>query len=83
MNITRDGKRIVIWRDSFLPQSFVTEYDGSGQKLEPLRRLTFDQNSNMVTTWTPDSRSIVFASNRSGTFISIARRSMRQFRRRS
>ena len=68
MNITRDGKRIVIWRDSFLPQSFVTEYDGSGQKLEPLRRLTFDQNSNMVTTWTPDSRSIVFASNRSGIF---------------
>jgi DNA-binding winged helix-turn-helix (wHTH) protein/Tol biopolymer transport system component len=66
MSISADGKRLVLWRDNTRPQSFVTEIDPATQKFRPLRRLTLDQNTSVVTAWTPDSRSIIFSSNRSG-----------------
>ena len=65
-SITADGKRLVLWRKHTTPESFVTEFDPTTEQLRPLRRLTLDQSSNMVTTWTPDSHSIVFFSDRSG-----------------
>lgn len=68
MSISANGRRLVLWRDNATPEAFVTEFDPATQKLLPLRRLTLDQNANMVTTWTPDSHSIIFASNRSGPF---------------
>ncbi len=68
MSISANGKRLVLWRDNATPEAFVSEFDPATQKLLPLRRLTLDQNANLVTTWTPDSRSIIFTSNRSGPF---------------
>jgi DNA-binding winged helix-turn-helix (wHTH) protein/Tol biopolymer transport system component len=68
MSISANGKRLVLWRDNATPEAFVTEFDSAKQKLLPLRRLTLDQNANMVTTWTPDSSSIIFTSNRSGPY---------------
>jgi Tol biopolymer transport system component/DNA-binding winged helix-turn-helix (wHTH) protein len=68
MSTSIDGKRLVLWRDNTTPEAFLGEYDWATQKLQPLRRLTLDQNANMITTWTPDSRSIIFTSNRSGPY---------------
>jgi DNA-binding winged helix-turn-helix (wHTH) protein len=68
MSISTDGRRLVLWREHATPATFVSEIDPRTRQLQPLRRLTLDQSTNIVSTWTPDSRSIVFISNRSSTF---------------
>lgn len=68
ISISADGKRLALWRANATSETFISEIDPQTQQIHPLRRLTLDQNTNMVTTWTPDSRSIVFSSNRSGLF---------------
>jgi hypothetical protein len=40
---------------------------GTGRFRNP-RRLTLDENASLVSAWTPDSRSVLFTSNRTGTW---------------
>jgi Tol biopolymer transport system component len=68
LSLTADGKRLVLWRDNVHPTVFVSEIDSRTGDFKTPRRLTLDQNSNYATTWTPDSRAVVFGSNRNGTF---------------
>jgi len=57
-----------LWRDNFSPAVFLTQIDSETHSLSKPRRLTFDQNPNFVEAWTPDSRAVLFSSNRSGTY---------------
>jgi Tol biopolymer transport system component len=68
LSVSRDGKRLVLWRDNFSPGVFLTEIDSETHSLSKPRRLTFDKNPNFVEAWTPDSRAVLFSSNRSGTY---------------
>jgi Tol biopolymer transport system component len=68
LSITADGKRLLLWRDNFQPTVFLSEIDSRTREFKAPRRLTFDENTNAVTAWTPDSRAVVFSSNRNGTF---------------
>jgi Tol biopolymer transport system component len=68
LSVTRDGKRLVLWRDNFSPGVFLTENNSETHSLSKPRRLTFDKNPNFVEAWTPDSRAVLFSSNRSGTY---------------
>jgi len=68
LSITADGKRLVLWRDNVIPTIFLSDIDSRTGQFTTPRRLTLDQNSNFVTTWTPDSRAVVFSSNRNGSF---------------
>ncbi|HEX8799847.1 MAG TPA: hypothetical protein VF772_14615, partial [Terriglobales bacterium] len=68
LSVTRDGKRLVMWRDNLSPAVFLTEIDSETHSLSRPRRLTLDKNSNYLTDWTPDSRAVLFSSNRSGTY---------------
>ena len=68
LSVTRDGKRLVLWRDNVSPAVFLTEIDSETHSLSRPRRLTLDKNSNYLTDWTPDSRAVLFSSNRSGTY---------------
>jgi DNA-binding winged helix-turn-helix (wHTH) protein/Tol biopolymer transport system component len=68
MTVTSDGKRMVLWRDNTQEQAFISEFDASTHKWKTPRRLTLDANGNMATTWLSDSRTVVFASNRNGTW---------------
>jgi DNA-binding winged helix-turn-helix (wHTH) protein/Tol biopolymer transport system component len=68
LSVSADGKRLVLWRDNLAPAVFLTELDTETRRFKRPRRLTLDENPNVVTAWTADSRAVLFSSNRSGTY---------------
>lgn len=68
LSVTADGKRLFLWRGNELPQVFVGEFDKGNDHLTSPRRLTLDEGSNQPTAWLPDSRSVLFLSNRNGAW---------------
>jgi DNA-binding winged helix-turn-helix (wHTH) protein/Tol biopolymer transport system component len=68
ITVTSDGKRMALWRDNTQEQVFISEFDASTHKWKTPRRLTLDANGNSATAWLSDSRTVVFASNRNGTW---------------
>jgi DNA-binding winged helix-turn-helix (wHTH) protein/Tol biopolymer transport system component len=67
LSVTRDGKRLVLWRENLSPTVFLAEIDAETHSLMRPRRLTLDENTNIVMDWTPDSQAVLFSSNRNGT----------------
>ena len=68
LSITADGKRLLLWRGNALPQVFVSEFDRGNHRLTTPRRLTLDENANEPTSWLPDSKSVLFLSDRDGVW---------------
>jgi len=68
MSVTSDGKRLVLWRIDPQIQAFISDFDLSTRKWKTPRRLTLDANGNMATGWLSDSRTVLFISNRNGTW---------------
>jgi hypothetical protein len=68
ITVTSDGKRLVLWRRNTQEQAFISEFDASTRKWKTPRRLTLDANGNIATAWLSDSRTVLFASNRNGTW---------------
>jgi DNA-binding winged helix-turn-helix (wHTH) protein/Tol biopolymer transport system component len=66
LSITADGKRVLLWRGNELPQVFVSEFNRSRDSLTALRRLTLDESPNQPLGWLPDSRTVLFSSDRDG-----------------
>ncbi len=66
ISVTRDGKRIVLLKGSFTSSVYVGELDSKGALRTP-RRLTLEDSKDFVWDWTPDSRAVIFTSDRSGT----------------
>jgi Tol biopolymer transport system component/DNA-binding winged helix-turn-helix (wHTH) protein len=67
LSLTADGKRLVF--GNYLVQSHVyLARVLPGGALETPRRLTLDERYNDVDAWTPDSRAVIFISDRTGTF---------------
>src|SRR5581483_11320643 len=50
------------------PDIYVADLEARGKSLGMLRRLTLDQRLDYATDWTPDSKSVIFYSNRDGPF---------------
>ncbi|HEY1576837.1 MAG TPA: winged helix-turn-helix domain-containing protein [Terracidiphilus sp.] len=65
---TADGRRLVLWRSSEPSESFIATYDARTHQFKEPRRLTLDENENFASAWTSDSKAILFASNRNGTW---------------
>jgi DNA-binding winged helix-turn-helix (wHTH) protein/Tol biopolymer transport system component len=68
LSVTADGKRLVLWRENTQFQSFISEFEAGSHRLTTPRRLTLDANGNLAFTWTSDSKSVLFVSNRNGTW---------------
>jgi len=68
LSVTADGKRLILWRGNTQSQVFVTEFDKSAHRLTAPRRLTMDENANLPTAWMPDSKSVLFLSDRDGAW---------------
>ena len=64
---TADGKKVVFLRGNWLPSIYIGTLSLDGKQLLPARRLTLDDNENMPWSWTPDSKSVLFNSDRNGT----------------
>jgi eukaryotic-like serine/threonine-protein kinase len=66
---TADGKRLVLNKVTFQEQVYVGEFAAGGTRLKPPQRLTNDEASDQPMAWTPDSKAILFASDRNGSGI--------------
>ncbi|MCL4851693.1 MAG: protein kinase, partial [Bryobacteraceae bacterium] len=68
MSATRDGKQVLVLRDSSQKSVFVGEFDPSPPRIINIRRLTLDQRQNYPHAWTSDSRAVIFESDRGGSW---------------
>ena len=69
LSATADGKRLVLNKVTFQEQVYVGEFAAGGTRLQPPQPLTRDEGSDQPMAWSPDSKSILFASNRDGSGI--------------
>ncbi len=64
---TRDGERLVFLRRSYHSSAFVADISRDGSHLSNSRQLIPDDNINIALAWTPDSREVIFSSQRAAT----------------
>jgi serine/threonine protein kinase/Tol biopolymer transport system component len=67
-SITANGRELAFIKNTLRPQIYVGELDSSSRVLKNNRRLTLQQGASLPFSWTPDNRSVIFASNRNGRF---------------
>ena len=66
LSATQDGKRLVChWLRNQM-DVYVGELEAGGKRLGEPRRLTLDDRNDGMPYWAPDSRSVLFHSNRQG-----------------
>src|SRR5579863_4061190 len=66
--VTADGKQMEFLRLTAQYHVYVGELDAKGTHLNNTRRLTFDEHFEWPEGWTPDSRAMVFWSDRDGSW---------------
>jgi eukaryotic-like serine/threonine-protein kinase len=66
--VTADGKQMEFLRLTAKAHVYVGELDAKGTHLNNTRRLTFDEHYEWPERWTPDSRAVVFWSERNGSW---------------
>lgn len=68
INMSADGKRAVFIRTNIAPTVFVADVDARTHEIGKLQRLTLDERQNRPYEWTPDGKSVLYVSDREGTF---------------
>jgi len=64
---TSNGKQLAFLRGNSHASVFVGDLAGKGSHLQNSRRLTLDDNYNLPSAWTPDSREVLFSSERTSS----------------
>jgi serine/threonine protein kinase/Tol biopolymer transport system component len=64
LSATADGKQLVFLRGTDHSSLFVGDLANPEGRLVNFRRLTLDDNYNIPSAWTPDSRDVIFSSER-------------------
>jgi Tol biopolymer transport system component/DNA-binding winged helix-turn-helix (wHTH) protein len=67
-SISADGKHLSYLRWAESPVVYVGEIDRAEGSLTSLRRLSLIERRNLPFSWTPDSQSVIFSSDRDGAF---------------
>jgi len=62
-----DGKLLTFLRENTVSSVYIGALARDGTHLVGNRRLTLDENQNLPFAWTPDSKAVLFSSNRNGT----------------
>ena len=71
-----DGKRVAFLKMNPQRDVYLADLASGGEPANP-RRFTLDESDDFATNWMPDSKTILFTSNRNGTF-DIFRQSLDQ-----
>lgn len=66
--VSPDGQRLTVYLLQYQSDCYVGEFASAGAPLRGVRRLTLDDKDDVQPAWLPDARSIVFSSDRNGTF---------------
>jgi serine/threonine protein kinase len=67
LSATADGKRLAFLRSTHHASALVGDLDRNGIRLVNSHRLTIDDNINIPLAWMPDSREVIFSSQRAAT----------------
>ena len=62
-----DGKTLIFLRENLPTNIFIGTLAEDGTQLLAHRRLTLDENVSLARAWTPDSKAVLFHSDRNGT----------------
>jgi DNA-binding winged helix-turn-helix (wHTH) protein/Tol biopolymer transport system component len=68
LSASSDGKRIAYTKNSLNPGIYVSELNSGGTRLSTPQRLTLDNWRDYPFSWTPDSKAVLFASDRDGAY---------------
>ena len=68
VSATADGKQVMVLKRSDVNNVFVGDFDEAVPRISDIRRLTFDERTTYPHAWTVDSRSVIFESDRNGTW---------------
>jgi len=63
-----NGRRLAILRRTLQPNVYITQLQDHGTRLTTPQLLTADEWFDFPTAWTPDSKSVLFFSDRDGVF---------------
>ena len=66
LSLTRDGKFLAVRRRVPQPDVYLAELRDGRKRLSTPQRLTLDERKDYPYSWTPDSKTIIFASDRDG-----------------
>lgn len=66
VSATADGKRLAFFRSNYQPDVYVSDVDPRGPRVSTPQLLTLDEREDFPYSWTSDSRSVIFVSNRDG-----------------
>jgi DNA-binding winged helix-turn-helix (wHTH) protein/Tol biopolymer transport system component len=61
-----DGKLLTFTRENTISSVYIGALAPDSTRLVAIRRLTLDENQNLPFAWTPDSKAVLFSSNRNG-----------------
>ncbi|HMK20868.1 MAG TPA: hypothetical protein VK466_00955, partial [Terriglobales bacterium] len=67
-SVTSDGKRLAFFRQAVEPDVYVADLNARETKITAQRRLTLDERADFPYAWTPDSKSVIFNSDRNGSY---------------
>jgi DNA-binding winged helix-turn-helix (wHTH) protein/Tol biopolymer transport system component len=68
LSVTSDGKRVVFLKGNPQGDVYVGNLEQNGRALTEPRRLTLNDRDDEPSDWTPDSKAVLFYSNRNGTY---------------
>lgn len=68
ISVSAEGKRMAVTRRTIEPDVYVTPVRERGARIGEPKRLTLDERADIPYSWTPDGRSVIFISDRYGTF---------------
>jgi Tol biopolymer transport system component len=68
MTLSGDDKRLSLAKYTLQPDVFISEVRTPDFKLSRPRRLTLDERSDFPYAWTPDSKAVIFGSDRDGPY---------------
>ncbi len=66
LSASADGKQLVFQKMTFQAQIYLGELSAGGTRMNPPRRLTNGEVNDRPFAWTPDSKAVVFDSDRNG-----------------
>ena len=67
LSAAADGTRMAVRRSTFQADGYMAEIEAQGKRLSAPRRYTLDEGWDWPSAWTPDSRAVLFISDRDGT----------------
>ena len=67
-SISENGKRLAFLKRTVQADVFVGELGEKPGQLKNPRRLTFDERNDFLSGWMPDSKAVLFSSDRNGNF---------------